>query len=148
MTLMALGYALRLKVLSGVAGVTPATYAIFGCVLLYSALHAISFGPITWLVLSEIFPAAIKGKAMGLATTVNRCTSFVAALTFLTMCDAMQWGGTFYVYAGFALFSLVFYALLVPETTGMPLEQITPLFDEPRKLVRTNIAALKSSKSS
>lgn len=137
-----LGYFLRVKVASGVPGVTPATYAICGSIAAYAALHAISFGPITWLVLAEIFPASVKGKAMGIATTINRCTSFIAALTFLTMCDRMQWGGTFYVYAGFSLFALVFYTLLVPETTNMPLEQISPLFDKPRKLVRTNLQSL------
>jgi len=141
--LSVMGAALRIKVGSGIAGVTPATYVICACVLLYSALHAISFGPITWLVLAEIFPAAVKGKAMGLATTVNRCTSFIAALTFLSMCDVLKWGGTFYVYAGFSLFALFFYALLVPETTAMPLESITPLFDTPKKLVHTNVASLR-----
>ena len=55
------------------------------------------------------------------------------------MCEHMQWGGTFYVYAGFAAFALVFFAALVPETTGMPLEAISPLFDEPRKLIETNL---------
>jgi hypothetical protein len=141
-TLLVLGAALRVKVASGVSGITPATYTIFGSIAAYSAFHAISFGPITWLVLAEIFPAAVKGKAMGIATTVNRCTSFIAALTFLSMCDRMQWGGTFYVYAGFSAFALIFYMLLVPETTGMPLEDISPLFDEPRKLVRKNLQSL------
>ena len=140
-TLVVLGTALRAKVASGVLGVTPATYAIFGSIGLYSALHAISFGPITWLVLAEIFPAAVKGKAMGIATTVNRLTSFVAALTFLTMCDRLQWGGTFYVYAALSAFALLFFALLVPETTGLPLEEISPLFDAPRE-PRRNLAAL------
>jgi len=141
-SLLVLGAALRAKVISGVGGVTPATYVTLGSIAAYSAFHAISFGPITWLVLSEIFPSAIKGKAMGISTTVNRCTSFVAALTFLTMCDKLQWGGTFYVYAAFSIFALVFYTLFVPETTGLPLEQISPLFNEPRKLVRTNLASL------
>lgn len=143
--LCALGYFLRAKVLSGVGGITGSTYAILGCIGLYSALHAISFGPVTWLVLAEIFPAKVKGKAMGLATTVNRCTSFIAALTFLTMCDRLQWGGTFYVYAAFAAFAFVFFALLVPETTGLPLEDITPLFATPKKLVASNIKSLKWS---
>ena len=100
--LLVLGAALRAKVKSGLGGVTSSTYVSLGAIAAFSAFHAISFGPITWLVLAEIFPAAVKGKAMGIATTVNRCTSFIAALTFLTMCDKMQWGGTFYVYAGFA----------------------------------------------
>ena len=69
-------------------------------------------------------------------------SSFVAALTFLTMCDRLQWGGTFYVYAALSAFALLFFALLVPETTGLPLEEISPLFDAPRELVRRNLAAL------
>ena len=140
--LLVLGASLRAKVMGGIPGITSSTYTIFGSIAAYSAFHAISFGPITWLVLAEIFPAVVKGKAMGIATTVNRCTSFIAALTFLTMCDRMQWGGTVYVYAGFSVFALIFYALFVPETTGMPLEDISPLFDEPRKLMRTNLRSL------
>eukprot|EP00966_Prymnesium_polylepis_P264508 6110805-Prymnesium_polylepis.1 len=60
----------------------------------------------------------------------------------------MQWGGTFYVYAGFAAFAFVFYALFVPETTGLPLEDITPLFAEPRVLVRTNLRRMGLVKAS
>jgi len=141
-SLMVLGTALKSKVVNGLPGVTTSTYVVFASIAAYSALHAISFGPITWLVLAEIFPAKIKGKAMGIATTVNRCTSYIAALTFLTMCDMMQWGGTFYVYAAFAAFAFVFYMLFVPETTGLPLEEITPLFAEPRALVRQNLRRL------
>jgi sugar porter (SP) family MFS transporter len=144
--LLVLGTALRSKVISGVPGVTSMTYVIFGAIAAYTALHALSFGPITWLVLAEIFPSKVKGKAMGIATTVNRLTSYVAALSFLTMCDKLQWGGTFFVYAGFAAFAVVFYALLVPETTGMHLEEITPLFAKPGELVRTNLRGLQSSK--
>mgnify|MGYP003685746245 CR=1 FL=1 len=110
--------------------------------LTLSSSHFLHRSPITWLVLAEIFPAKVKGKAMGLATTANRCTSFIAALTFLTMCDKLKWGGTFYVYAGFAGFALVFYALLVPETTGLPLELITPKFAKPMQMMRDNLAEL------
>jgi predicted MFS family arabinose efflux permease len=122
--------------------VVTGRYVIFGCIAAYSALHAISFGPVTWLVLSEIFPAKIKGKAMGLCTTANRFTSFVAALTFLTMCEQLKWGGTFWVYGGFAAFAFVFYALFVPETTGLPLEEITPKFENTKELVRENWRSL------
>jgi hypothetical protein len=79
---------------------------------------------------------------MGLATTANRCTSFISALTFLTMCDKLQWGGTFYVYAAFSAFAFVFYALFVPETTGLPLERIAPKFARPAQLMRDNAAQL------
>ena len=46
------------------------------------------------------------------------------------------------MYAAFAAFAFVFYALLVPETTGLPLEEITPLFDAPKALVQRNLASL------
>ena len=53
-------------------------------------------------MLAEIFPSNIRGKAMGIATMVNRGTSFVVAYTFLTMCERLEWSGTFYLYAAFA----------------------------------------------
>jgi hypothetical protein len=53
-------------------------------------------------VLAEIFPSNIRGKAMGIATMVNRGTSFVVAYTFLTMCERLEWSGTFYLYAAMA----------------------------------------------
>lgn len=49
--------------------------------------------------------------------------------------------------AGFAAFSLLFFALFVPETSGMPLEEITPLFAEPRQLLRRNLASLTGKAS-
>ena len=75
----------------------------------YTALHHLTHlthltppHRITWLVLAEIFPSNIRGKAMGIATMVNRGTSFVVAYTFLTMCERLEWSGTFYLYAAMA----------------------------------------------
>ena len=98
---------------------------------------------ITWLVLAEIFPSNIRGKAMGIATMVNRGTSFVVAYTFLTMCDR-SWSGTFYLYAAFAAASFFFYGLFVPETAGVRLEEIAPLFGDPKALVRRNLGSLRA----
>jgi len=80
---------------------------------------------------------------MGIATMANRMTSFYVASTFLTLADKISWSGAFYVYAGAAAFSFVFYLLFVPETNGLPLEAITPLFQNPAKLVKTNLANAK-----
>ena len=112
------------------------------------AFHAISFGPITWLVLSEIFPASVRGKAMGIATTVNRATSFYVAYTFLTLCEKLNWSGTFLLYAAAAAVAFCFYAAFVPETTGMQLEDIYPMFANPTELVRANLRSLWGSKRS
>ncbi len=143
LTLALLGIGVSLKAAVNSAGVvTPATYAVFGCMLAYMALHAISFGPVTWLLLSEILPSSIRGKAMGIVTTVNRGTSFVVAFTFLSLCERLQWSGSFYLYATVSAFAFFFYALFVPETTGLQLEYIGELFEHPRELVRHNMASL------
>ena len=69
---------------------------------------------------------------MGIATMVNRGTSFVVAYTFLTTCERLNWSGSFYLYAAFAALSFVFYALFVPETTNMALEDIAPQLGQSR----------------
>ena len=79
---------------------------------------------------------------MGLATTLNRATSFVVALTFLSLCERLHWSGAFYLYAVAAVFAFFFYAVAVPETTGLPLEEIAPMFEKPATLVRTNLRSL------
>ena len=136
---------MQLKLASATAGVTAASIGVFVGIVGYMAFHALSYGPITWLVLAEIFPSNIRGKAMGIATMVNRGTSFVVAYTFLTMCERLEWSGTFYLYAAMAAASFMFYALFVPETSGIALEEIYPLFAQPSALVKRNIADFRRS---
>jgi len=142
LALIAMGLGLHAKLAGGLPGVSPSSYVVFGGLALYMAFHALSYGPITWLVLSEIFPSRIRGKAMGLATTINRGTSFVVSLTFLSLAERLNWSGVFYLYAGWSVFAIFFYALFVPETTGLPLEDIAPQFGAPRTLVLNNWRSL------
>ncbi len=143
LSLLAIGVAMQIKLAAGVAGVTMASYGVFAGIAAYMAFHALSYGPITWLVLAEIFPSNIRGKAMGIATMVNRGTSFVVAYTFLTMCERLKWSGAFYMYAAIAAVSFLFYGLFVPETAGVRLEEIAPLFGKPKTLVSRNLANLR-----
>jgi len=141
-TVLALtGASLSVKLASGTTGITMSSYAVVLGISAYMAFHALSYGPCTWLVLSEIFPNSVRGKAMGIATMANRMTSFYVASTFLTLSDKISWSGAFYVYAAAAAFSFVFYLLFVPETNGLPLEVITPLFKDPVTLIKTNLAS-------
>jgi len=142
-SLLCLGLAMQIKLSVGLPGITGGSYGVIASLIAYMAFHALSYGPISWLVATEILPQNIRGKAMGLATMVNRVTSFVVASTFLTLCEKLQWSGAFYVYAGFALLSLVFYVLLIPETNGLALEVITPMFSKPVQLMRQNLKTLK-----
>lgn len=143
-SLLAIGVSMQIKIAAATPGVTAASIGVFAGIVGYMAFHALSYGPITWLVLAEIFPSNIRGKAMGIATMVNRGTSFVVAYTFLTMCERLEWSGTFYLYAAMAAASFVFYGLFVPETAGVRLEEIAPLFGDPKALVRRNLGSLRA----
>jgi sugar porter (SP) family MFS transporter len=92
--------------------------------MLYIVCFAFSLGPIVWVLISEIYPLAIRGPAMSLATMVNWASNLVVALTFLTLLDVLGDSGTFWLYAAICLAALAFVWRKVPETKGKSLEEI------------------------
>jgi predicted MFS family arabinose efflux permease len=82
---------------------------------------------------------------MGIATMFNRLTSYIVASSFLTLSERLHWSGTFYIYAAVAALSFVFFALCVPETNGIALEDINPLFANPRNLIKSNLDDLRGA---
>jgi sugar porter (SP) family MFS transporter len=92
--------------------------------MLYITCFAFSLGPIVWVLISEIYPLAVRGPAMSLATMVNWASNLVVALTFLTLLDALGDSGAFWLYSGICLAALVFVWRKVPETKGKSLEQL------------------------
>eukprot|EP01083_Nonionella_stella_P080600 221576_1 len=72
--------------------------ALFGIALMNSAF-SIGLGPVTWVTIAEIFPLEVRGRAMGAATSVNRLTSGVVALSFLSLTHLLTIGGTFFMFA-------------------------------------------------
>ena len=60
---------MQIKLAGAVAGPSAATVSIFGCLAAYMAFHALSYGPITWLVLAEILPNSVRAEAMGRRNT-------------------------------------------------------------------------------
>jgi sugar porter (SP) family MFS transporter len=95
-----------------------------GCLLFYIMGFAIGLGPVFWLMISEIFPLALRGPAMAVCTMVNWGFNFLISYTFLTLIGAITIAGTFWLYAGFAVCAIVFFWTLVPETKGRTLEEI------------------------
>jgi SP family xylose:H+ symportor-like MFS transporter len=96
----------------------------------YIACFAISVGPVTWVILSEIFPTKIRGRAMAIATLFLWAANLVVSQTFPVM-DKNPWllerfnhGFPFFVYAAFCVVLIVFMAVAVPETKGKTLEEI------------------------
>jgi MFS transporter, SP family, galactose:H+ symporter len=90
----------------------------------YVAFFAIGLGPVFWLLISEIFPLAVRGRGMSLATVANWAFNLVVALTFLILVDALGQAATFLVYAVLTAAAFVFTQRLVPETKGRSLEDI------------------------
>ena len=97
--------------------------ALAGLVL-FIAAFAIGLGPVFWLMISEIFPVGARSKAMAVCTIFNWGANFLVAQTFLSLSTAITRQGVFFLYAGLAVLSLVFFALRLPETKGRALEDI------------------------
>jgi SP family xylose:H+ symportor-like MFS transporter len=99
-------------------------------ILGYIASFALSVGPVTWVILSEIFPTGIRGRAMGLATVCLWAANLVISQTFpmLDKNDRLvtlfHHAAPFWLYGVFCVIAFVFVAALVPETKGRTLEEI------------------------
>ncbi len=99
-------------------------------ILGYIACFALSVGPVTWVILSEIFPTRIRGRAMAIATICLWVANYVISQTF-PMMDENKWllekfhrAFPFWLYGAFCVVLLVFVWRFVPETKGKTLEQI------------------------
>ncbi|HTW72868.1 MAG TPA: sugar porter family MFS transporter [Acetobacteraceae bacterium] len=95
----------------------------------YVGFFAIGLGPVFWLLIAEIFPLALRGRAMSLATVANWGFNLIVSLTFLNLVGAVGSAGAFVVYGVLSLFALAFVIMTVPETKGRTLEQIEAALD-------------------
>jgi MFS transporter, SP family, xylose:H+ symportor len=102
-------------------------------ILVYIAGFAMSWGPVMWVVLSEIFPNSIRG-AMSIATATVWITDLIISWSFPVL-DDNSWliekfhhGFAYWLYAVICLAAVVFVWRLVPETKGKTLEQIEKLW--------------------
>lgn len=93
-------------------------------VIVYIASFAISLGPIFWLLIAEIYPMNIRGRAMSIATLSNWLFNMIVAATFLTLTEKLGKGGAFWFYAAMCVVCIIFCRLFVPETKGRTLEDI------------------------
>ena len=93
-------------------------------ICLFMAGFSTGFGPLTWVIASEIFPLRVRGLAVGIATFINRIVSGTIAMTYLSLSKLITEAGAFFLFAGIAFCSLIFVMLFVPETHGKTLEEI------------------------
>jgi len=93
-------------------------------VVLCIAVYAMTLAPITWVVLSEIFPNRVRGVAMAIATTTLWIASSILVYTFPYFNKGLNAHGTFWLYAGICLAGFLFIFKRLPETKGKSLEEI------------------------
>lgn len=98
--------------------------AVLTLVVLAIAIYAMSLAPITWVILSEIFPNRVRGAAMALATFALWVACFILTYTFPLLNKGLGAAGTFWVYAGICLLGFLFILVKLPETKGKTLEAI------------------------
>uniref|UniRef100_A0A8C6E1K4 Solute carrier family 2 member 6 n=1 Tax=Moschus moschiferus TaxID=68415 RepID=A0A8C6E1K4_MOSMO len=102
-------------------------------VLLFVSGYAMGWGPITWLLMSEILPLRARGVASGLCVLASWLTAFALTKSFLLVTDAFGLQAPFFFFAAMCLASLAFTGCCVPETKGRSLEQIESFFRSGRR---------------
>ena len=119
----------------GMAGYWQATGMwMLAFVLIYIASFALSVGPVVWVILSEIFPTKIRGRAMGIATICLWIAISIVSQTFPMMdeneflVEKFHHGFPFFIYGIMCVVMVIFVASIVPETKGKTLEEIEKMW--------------------
>ncbi|EFJ07313.1 hypothetical protein SELMODRAFT_133784, partial [Selaginella moellendorffii] len=128
----------RPLLIGGVSGIVVslfmlAAFFVFGkglsflaviALLLYVGCYQISFGPISWLMISEIFPLRTRGRALSISTLVNFAANALVALAYSPLQELLGAPLTFVGFGVIGIVALVFIVSTVPETKGLSLEEI------------------------
>jgi len=98
-----------------------ATYA-------YVAFFNIGLGPVTWVYSSEIFPLRLRAQGASIGVAVNRTMNAVVSMSFISVYKAITIGGSFFMFAGVSVLAWLFFYFFLPETKGVPLEEMEMVF--------------------
>ncbi len=93
-------------------------------VLIFIAAFAMAMGPIPWIIISEIFPSRVRGRAASLGVLTLWIAIFLVSLTFPWLMVTIGLTATYFIYAACSFISFLFVVLVLPETKGKTLEEI------------------------
>ncbi|MCC3302060.1 sugar porter family MFS transporter [Arthrobacter sp. zg-Y895] len=99
-------------------------YIILALTVTFLAFQQGAVSPVTWLMLSEIFPLKVRGLGIGLSVFVQWMTNFAVGFSFPILMDAIGISKTFFIFVVLGLLALMFVRRFVPETRGQSLEQV------------------------
>jgi SP family arabinose:H+ symporter-like MFS transporter len=105
--------------------------AILIFVMSFVAGHALGNGVACWVIISEIYPTKVRGRAMSIATTALWLVGYLGNQLFPVMQKNLGSDGTFWCFSGGALLTIILVGLLIPETKGRSLEEITEIWTAP-----------------
>jgi SP family arabinose:H+ symporter-like MFS transporter len=105
-----------------------------------AAFFAVGLGPGVWVMMSELFPTRIRGRAMSIATISLWVACAALTFTFLSLVKAIGASGAFWLYASMCAITVLFVWLVTPETKGKTLEEIEEIWrrQETASLPRRN----------
>ena len=111
-------------------------YVALFCMMIYVASFALSWGPVTWVLLSEIFPNNIRNKALAIAVAAQWASNYLVSATFPLMKDSTYLKETFnngfayWIYGLMSLLAVYFVFKFIPETKGKKLEEMESLWEK------------------
>ena len=91
--------------------------------LLFVAFFAMSWGPIPWLYMSEVFPNHFRGTAVAIATIVLWASNFLIGQFFPWMIESLK-GGSYFIFSGLSFLAFIFVLFMIKETKGLSLEEL------------------------
>ncbi|WP_163859713.1 sugar porter family MFS transporter [Paenibacillus elgii] len=102
-------------------------------ILVYVAAFAISLGPVVWVLLSEIFPNRIRGRATAIASMSLWAADYIVSQSFPPMLNTAGPAMTFWIFGVLSLVTFLFTWRVVPETKGKSLEEIEAVWSAKAK---------------
>ena len=110
----------------------------------YIGGYQLSFGPISWLMISECFPLSVRGQAVALAVQMNFLFNAVVQFAVPVLEDLIGLNTMFFIFALLTAYSICFVKACVPETKGLTLEQIEEQFSVMRRARRRSAISLET----
>uniref|UniRef100_A0A803M1K5 Major facilitator superfamily (MFS) profile domain-containing protein n=1 Tax=Chenopodium quinoa TaxID=63459 RepID=A0A803M1K5_CHEQI len=110
----------------------PSKLGFLAVILLgaYIISYSPGMGTAPWIVNSEIYPLRYRGIGGGIAAVANWTANLIVSETFLTLTEALGSAGTFLLFAGFSIIGLILIYILVPETKGLPIEEVEHMLEK------------------
>eukprot|EP01084_Bolivina_argentea_P051318 94403_1 len=110
------------------SGLSVMELTILLAMMIYIAGYQVGFGPVGWLLISELFPLGLRGKAISVAVIVNFAANLIVTFLFPVEIRIIGDSTSFFIFAAIDLYAIIFIYYKLPETKGLTLEQIEVLF--------------------